>query len=96
VITLTNAGAKAIKKISYTFLFTDPNKIRKVLSYKFKNNVAIEPGETKTFVHPVGYAPIYQMVPGFTPGGTVRWQGFDYGLQITRVEYVDGSVWKSH
>ena len=91
MITLTNAGAKAIKKISYTFLFTDPNNIRKVLSYKFKNNVAIEPGETKTFVHPVGYAPVYQ----FAPGGRVPPQGVATRLQITRVEYADNSVWRS-
>ena len=94
VITLTNAGAKAIKRISYTFLFVDPTKNRTLLSYKFKNKVAIEPGETKTFVHPVGYAPAYQFDPRFAPGGALTRQAVD-GIQITRVEYVDGSVWRS-
>jgi hypothetical protein len=101
VITLTNVGAKAIKRISYTFLFIDATNSRTLLSYKFKDKVAIEPGETKTFWHPVGYAPVHQfargvVAPGFVLGGTVAPQAVDNRLQITRVEYVDGSVWKGH
>ena len=91
VITLKNEGTKVVSKISYTFLFINRETGKTLLSYKFKDNVAIEPDETKTFTRQVGDKRADQ----FGPGGRLAWQRVECKLQITRVEYADDSVWRS-
>ncbi len=91
VVTLKNDGPKTIKRVSYFFLFVDPEKGKELLRYQFHHRAAIKPGETVTLTDQIDDP----MANRFGPGGTSAWSKVECRLSIYRVEYADGSVWRN-
>ncbi|HYG81557.1 MAG TPA: hypothetical protein VD861_14270 [Pyrinomonadaceae bacterium] len=83
--TVKNTGTKAIKAVSWDYVFTDGKERRELKRYRFQSKRQIPPGETQTLTAGVGLDP-KDKARHITAG--------KQGVEITKLEYADGSVWK--
>ena len=84
--TLKNNGAKAIKAVSWDYVFTDEKERRELKRYRLQSKRQILPGETQTLTVGVGLDP-KDKTRHITTG--------KQSVEITKLEYADGTVWKA-
>jgi hypothetical protein len=95
VVTIRNDGPKAIKAISYDFLFLKPEDGEELLRYQFHNRVNIGAGESKTLTTAVADRRAEHFRPIGGIGSEVSASGrIGYRVVINRIEYADGSIWQ--
>ena len=82
---LKNVGAKAIKAVSWDYVFVDVKDGKELKRYKLQSRQQILPGETQTLTRDVGLDP-KENTQHFSTG--------KQQVEITKIEYADGSVWK--
>ncbi|MDT4969282.1 MAG: hypothetical protein QOJ64_4019 [Acidobacteriota bacterium] len=82
---LKNVGAKAIKAISWDYVFVDGKDQKELKRYKFQSRQQILPGETQTLMRDIGLDP---------KESTQHISTGKQQVEIIRLEYADGSVWK--
>lgn len=95
IVNIRNDGIKAVKAISYNFLFVNANNGRELLRYHFRNRVAIGPGETKMLTNAVVDQRARDFNPNVIGSKTSSFGVVETRVEITRIEYADGSVWRS-
>ncbi len=83
--TLKNTGAKAIKAVSWEYVFTDEKERKELKRYKLHSKQQILPGETQTLAVGLGLDP---------KDKTSHIATGKQSVEITKLEYSDGSVWK--
>ena len=83
--TVKNAGAKAIKAVSWDYVFTDEKERKELKRYRLQSKQPILPGETQTLTAGVGLDP---------KDKTRHIATGKQSVEITKLEYADGSVWK--
>jgi hypothetical protein len=83
--TLKNKGAKAVKAISWDFVFTDARERKELKRFKLQSKQQIPPGETQTISRDIGLDP---------KEDTRRLNSAEQSIEITRIDYADGSTWK--
>jgi hypothetical protein len=83
--TVKNAGTKAIKAVSWDYVFTDEKERKELKRYRLQSKQQILPGETQTLTAGVSLDPKDKSRHIATGKQSV---------EITKLEYADGSVWK--
>jgi hypothetical protein len=83
--TLRNAGLKTIKSLSWDYVFVDGKDQKELKRHKLQSKVQILPGETQTLAKEVGLDP---------KESTVYINTGKQQVEIVRIEYTDGSVWR--
>jgi hypothetical protein len=83
--TLKNRGAKTIKTLSWDYVFTDAKERKELRRYKLQSKQQVLPGETQTLMRDVELDP-KENTRHITTG--------KQSVEITRIEYTDGSVWR--
>lgn len=83
--TMKNTGAKAIKSVSWDYVFTDEKERKELKRYRFQSKQQILPGETQALTVGIGLDP-KEKTRYITTG--------KQSVEITKLEYADGSVWK--
>ncbi|HZT60378.1 MAG TPA: hypothetical protein VFA21_17365 [Pyrinomonadaceae bacterium] len=83
--TVRNTGAKAIKSIEWDYVFTDPDGGKELRRYRLQSKQQVEPGATAALVKEVAISPD-ENTHHITAGRQT--------VEITRVEFADGSVWR--
>ena len=83
--TLKNTGTKAIKAVSWDYVFTDEKERKELKRYKLQSKRQILPGETQTLIVGLGLDP---------KDKTRHIATGKQSVEITKLEYADGSVWK--
>ena len=83
--TLKNNGTKAIKSVAWDYVFTDEKERKELKRYKLQTKQQILPGETQTLSVGLGLDP-KEKTPHIKTG--------KQSVEITRIEYADGSAWK--
>jgi hypothetical protein len=83
--TVKNTGTKAIKAVSWDYVFTDEKERKELKRYRLQSKQQILPGETQTLASTVGLDP-KDKTRHITTG--------KQSVEITKLEYADGSVWK--
>jgi hypothetical protein len=83
--TLRNTGTKAIKAVSWDYVFTDEKERKELKRYKFQSKQQILPGETQTLNVGIGLDP---------KDKTRHIATGKQSVEITKLEYADGTVWK--
>jgi hypothetical protein len=83
--TLKNTGAKAIKSVSWDYVFTDEKEQKVLKRYRLQSKQQILPGETQTVGAGLGLDP-KEKTPHIKTGRQ--------SVEVTRIEYADGSAWK--
>ena len=84
-LTLRNAGAKAVKSVAWDVVFAEPDGSKETKRYPVHLKQRITPGETQTLVKEIH----------IKPEESTRHLGGARTVQLTRVEYADGSVWRA-
>lgn len=84
-VTLKNGGAKAIKAVSWEHVFTDAEGGKELRRYRLQSKQQVPPGEARTLSAGVGIDP-KESTRHITTG--------KQSVEVTRIEYADGSVWK--
>ena len=92
-IKLRNTGAKRIRKIMWDYVFFEPGTETEVGRRRFISKVNISPGGTGNVVARAA-APPTSTVNARTAGKKPEEQ-YSEQVVIQRVEYADGSVWRS-
>jgi hypothetical protein len=82
---LKNKGAKSIKAVWWDYIFTDAVERRELKRYKLQSKQQILPGETQLLSRDVELDP-KDNTRHITTG--------KQSIEITRIEYTDGSVWR--
>ena len=82
---LKNTGAKAIKTVSWDYIFTDAKEQKELKRYRIQSKQQVLPGETQTLMKDVELDPKEN-----TRHITIGKQS----VEITRIEYTDGSIWR--
>ena len=82
---LKNTGAKAIKEVSWDYVFTNPESGKEVRRFKIQSRQQISPGASETLAKDISIAPGEDT----RPLNTAR-----QSVQVTRIEYADGSTWR--
>ncbi|HWS98676.1 MAG TPA: hypothetical protein VN256_00295 [Pyrinomonadaceae bacterium] len=80
-----NTGAKAIKAVSWDYVFTDEKERKELKRYRLQSKQQILPGETQTLTAGIGLDP-KDKSRHITTG--------KQSVEIAKLEYADGSVWK--
>jgi len=83
--TVKNTGAKAIKSVEWDYVFVDPDGGKELRRYKLQSKQQVAPGATAALVKEVAISPDENTHHITTGRQTV---------QITRVEFADGTVWR--
>lgn len=83
--TLKNSGAKTIKMVSWDYIFADAKDQKELKRYKLQSKQQILPGETQQLIRNVEHEP-KDNTRHITTG--------KQSIEITRIEYTDGSVWR--
>jgi hypothetical protein len=83
--TVKNTGTKAIKAVSWDYVFTDGKERKELKRYRLQSKQQILPGETRTLTASVALDP-KDKSSHITTG--------KQGVEITKLEYADGSSWK--
>ena len=84
-VTLKNTGTKAIKSVSWDYVFTDEKERKELKRYRLQTKQQILPGETQTVSAGLGLDP-KEKAPHIKTG--------KQSVEITKIEYADGSAWK--
>lgn len=84
--TLRNTGTKAIKSVSWDYVFTDEKERKELKRYRLQSKRQIPPGETQTVSAALGLDP-KEKSRHITTG--------KQSVEITKIEYADGSEWKA-
>ena len=84
-VTLKNTGSKPIKAVSWDYVFTDEKERKELKRYKFQSKQQILPGATQTLSISIGLDP---------KDKTRHIATGKQSVEITKLEYADGSVWK--
>lgn len=82
---LKNSGAKTIKAIFWDYVFTDAKEQKELKRYRLQSKQQILPGETQLLVRDVALDP---------KDDTRHLTTGKQSVEITKIEYTDGSVWK--
>ncbi len=82
---LKNSGAKTIKIVLWDYIFTDAKEQTELKRYKLQSRQQILPGETQLLSRDVELDP-KDNTRHITTG--------KQSVEITRIEYTDGSVWR--
>jgi hypothetical protein len=85
-LTLRNRSAKAVKSVSWDVVFVEPGQATGAKHYPLQLKQQITPGETQTLVREIHIKP--EESTRHISSGTRK-------VQLTRVEYADGSVWRA-
>ncbi len=83
--TLKNTGAKTIKTVSWDYIFTDAKEQKELKRYRLQSKQQIPPGEMQLLSRDVELDP-KDNTRHITTG--------KQSVEITRIEYTDGSVWR--
>ena len=83
--TVKNTSAKAIKSIEWEYIFFDPDGGKELKRYKLQSKQQVEPGATAALVKEVAISPDENT--HHITAGRQR-------VEITRVEFADGTVWR--
>ena len=83
--TVKNTGAKAIKAVSWDHVFTVAGGEKELRRYNLQAKQQILPGETQTLSREVGIDP---------NDNTRHISTGKQSIEITKIEYTDGSVWR--
>ncbi len=83
--TFKNTGTKAVKSVSWDYVFTDEKEGKELKRHKLQSKWQILPGETQTVSVVFGLDP-KEKAPYIKTG--------KQSVEITKVEYADGSAWK--
>jgi hypothetical protein len=83
---LKNSGAKTVKIVSWDYVFTDAKEQKELKRYKLQSKQQILPGETQLLSRDVELD---------SKDNTRHITTGKQSVEITRIEYTDGSVWKS-
>lgn len=84
--TLKNTGTKAVKSVSWDYVFTDEKERKELKRYRLQSKRQILPGETHTVSAVLGLDP-KEKAPHIKTG--------KQSVEITKIEYADGSEWKA-
>lgn len=84
--TLKNTGTKTIKTVSWDYIFTDAKEPKELKRYKLQSRQQVLPGEAQTLMRDVALDP-EDNTQHITTG--------KQSIEITRIEYTDGSVWRN-
>ncbi|HVF49345.1 MAG TPA: hypothetical protein VNA19_04620 [Pyrinomonadaceae bacterium] len=85
--TVRNTGAKTVKSLYWDYVFADPEDASKELKrYKIQSKQQILPGQTQTLTKELFHEP-KESTRHVTAGRQ--------SVLVTRIEYTDGTVWKS-
>jgi hypothetical protein len=90
--TLSNDGAKAIRAVDWDYVFCEKGSAREVGRREFTSEQKIDPGKSKE-LKVVARVPPAQTVSAQTLNDKER-DALDGRVEIVRVEYADGTVWK--
>ena len=82
---LKNTGAKTIKAISWDYVFKDAESGKEIKRFKIQSKQQILPNESQTLVKEIFIAPDEDTRPLSSARQSV---------EVARIEYTDGSVWK--
>ena len=83
--TLKNQGAKTIKAVSWDYVFTDAGGRKELKRYKLQSRQQVLPGETQVLSRGVELD---------AKDDTRHITAGKQSVEITRIEYADGSVWR--
>ncbi|MBC7929239.1 MAG: hypothetical protein H7Z38_01620 [Rubrivivax sp.] len=84
-VTVRNDGAKAIKAVEWDYFFDDPEGGKELKRYRLQSKQQIAPGSTQKLTKDVFIQP---------DDNTRHINAGKQRVQITRVEFGDGSVWR--
>ena len=85
-LAVKNSGARAFKSIEWAHVFSDPETGKELKRYRLKSAERIAPGETLTLSKAVF----------IKPGESTRHlRAGRQRIEVTRVEYDDGTVWRA-
>lgn len=85
-LAVRNSGAKPIKSIEWGHIFFDPETGKELKRYRLKSTERVAPGEAPTLVRAVF----------IKPGESTRHlRAGKQRVEVTRVEYEDGTVWRA-
>lgn len=85
-LTVRNSGAKALKSIEWAHVFFDPETGKELKRYRVQAKGRVAPGETMTITKAVF----------IKPGESTRHLSAGrQRVEVTRVEYDDGTVWRA-
>jgi hypothetical protein len=85
-LAVRNSGARAFKSVERAHVFSDPETGKELKRYRLKYAERVAPGETLTLVKAVF----------IKPGENTRHlRAGRQRIEVTRVEYDDGSVWRA-
>jgi hypothetical protein len=91
-VTIKNTGTKTIKDVSWDYIFIDPANEDRFAHHHFRNEKKIRPGK-KQQITQFSLAPPTRVVNVRVVNKT-EGEPFIERVIITRIEYVDGSVWQ--
>jgi hypothetical protein len=91
-VSLRNGGAKAIRAVDWDYVFFEKGTTREVGRLRFTSDEKIAPGKSKGLTV-VARQPPAQTVSVQALNDKER-DALDGRIEIVRVEYADGSVWK--
>ena len=80
-----NDGAKPIKMVEWDYLFDDPEGGKELKRYRFQSKQQIAPGSTVALTKEAFIQP---------DDNTRYMSAGKQGVQITRIEFGDGTVWR--
>jgi hypothetical protein len=85
-LTVKNSGAKALKSVEWSHVFSDPETGKELKRYRLKSAERAAPGRTLTLTKAVF----------IKPGESARHiNAGKQRVEVTRVEYDDGTVWRA-
>jgi hypothetical protein len=84
-VVLKNTGAKSIKATSWDYVFTDAESGKEIKRFKIQSKQQILSNESQTLVKDIFIAPDEDTRP---------LSSAKQGVEVVRIEYTDGSVWK--
>ena len=84
-VVLKNTGAKMVKEVSWDYVFTNPESGKEVRRFKIQSRQQILPGQSETLAKDIGIAP---------EEDTRSLNSAKQSVEVTRIEYADGSTWR--
>jgi hypothetical protein len=93
-VSLRNDGAKAIRAVDWDYVFFDKGTRREVGRRQFASAAKIAPGKSKELSVSASQPPA-RTVSVQTINAKER-DALDGRIEIVRVEYADGTIWKRH
>lgn len=91
-VTVRNTGQKEIKAVSWQYIFTDPLDHSIVARHRFSTKAKILPGKEKK-LDQFALSPPTNVVNAKSVANNPE-QPMIEQVEITRIEYTDGSVWE--